>query len=199
MTNESTHERLASLDLLAMAAAWQEQNTSAEWMARENKRIMRKLPEAKLRMSTACFEGIDYPPTRRLDKAMMRQLGTYHCYSCDLQEILKDRRGNRSTIITSQLPPETRHDHIGNPTLANAICNRVLSNVLRIVVEVPRGEGRPRPPRLVRDNTNVASLRPGAPTMPDLDVYGGRNAHFRGACAPTIARCTISAATRPFR
>jgi DNA replication protein DnaC len=36
----------------------------------------------------------------------------------DLLEILEDRYGTRSTIITSQLPPSQYHDYIGEPTLA---------------------------------------------------------------------------------
>src|SRR5882724_12391115 len=34
----------------------------------------------------------------------------------DLLEILEDRYGSRSTIVTSQLPPAQWHDHLGEPT-----------------------------------------------------------------------------------
>jgi DNA replication protein DnaC len=44
----------------------------------------------------------------------------------DLLELLEDRCGARSTIITSQLPPAKWHDHLGDPTMADAICDRVL-------------------------------------------------------------------------
>jgi DNA replication protein DnaC len=37
----------------------------------------------------------------------------------DVLEILEDRYGMRSTIITSQLPPAQWHDYIGEPTLAS--------------------------------------------------------------------------------
>jgi IstB-like ATP binding protein len=43
----------------------------------------------------------------------------------DLLEILDDRDGNRSTIITSQLPIDRWHEHLGDPTLADAILDRV--------------------------------------------------------------------------
>src|SRR5206468_3107247 len=48
----------------------------AEWLARENKRLARALHEAKLKLSEACVEAIDYPARRELDKAVMRQLAT---------------------------------------------------------------------------------------------------------------------------
>src|SRR5262249_54228921 len=40
----------------------------------------------------------------------------------DLLEVLEDRYNHRSTIITSQLPPAKWHDHLADPTLADAIC-----------------------------------------------------------------------------
>jgi DNA replication protein DnaC len=55
----------------------------------------------------------------------------------DLLEILEDRYGTRSTIVTSQLPPTQWHDHIGEPTLADAICDRLLHNAHRLVVKGP--------------------------------------------------------------
>jgi DNA replication protein DnaC len=62
----------------------------------------------------------------------------------DLLEILEDRYGSRSTIVTSQLPPAQWHDHIGEPTLADAICDRLLHNAHRIVLKGParRKEGK---------------------------------------------------------
>ena len=50
----------------------------------------------------------------------------------DLLEILEDRYGTRSTIITSQLPPSTWYEYIGNPTLADAILDRLVHNAHRI-------------------------------------------------------------------
>jgi IstB-like ATP binding protein len=38
----------------------------------------------------------------------------------DLLEIIEDRYGTRSTLVTSQLSPGQWHDHIGEPTLAAA-------------------------------------------------------------------------------
>jgi DNA replication protein DnaC len=44
----------------------------------------------------------------------------------DLLEILEDRYGLRSTLITSQLKHERWHDFLADPTVADAICDRVL-------------------------------------------------------------------------
>ena len=50
----------------------------------------------------------------------------------DLLEIIEDRYGNRSTILTSQLPSKSWHDHVGDPTIADAICDRLLHNAHKI-------------------------------------------------------------------
>jgi len=55
----------------------------------------------------------------------------------DLNEIMDDRYGLRSTVITSQLPTEKWHDHLGDPTTADAICDRILSNAHRIKLTGP--------------------------------------------------------------
>lgn len=44
----------------------------------------------------------------------------------DLLEVLDDRVGARSTVITSQLPVEHWHAYLNDPTLADAILDRVL-------------------------------------------------------------------------
>ncbi len=50
----------------------------------------------------------------------------------DLLELLDDRHGNRSTIVTSQLPVDHWHETIGDPTLADAILDRLIHNAYRI-------------------------------------------------------------------
>jgi len=44
----------------------------------------------------------------------------------DLLEIIEDRHTTRSTIATSQLPVEKWHDAIGDPTLPDAIPDRLV-------------------------------------------------------------------------
>jgi len=50
----------------------------------------------------------------------------------DLLEVLDDRHGRRSTIATSQLPIEEWHGVIGDPTLADAILDRLVHNAYKI-------------------------------------------------------------------
>ena len=50
----------------------------------------------------------------------------------DLLELLDDRHGNRSTIVTSQLPVEHWHEVIGDHTLADAILDRIVHSAYRI-------------------------------------------------------------------
>ena len=55
----------------------------------------------------------------------------------DLLEVMEDRYGSRSTIITSQLPPALWHDYLADPTLADAICDRLVNNAHRIALKGP--------------------------------------------------------------
>ena len=50
----------------------------------------------------------------------------------DLLEILEERYGRRSTVITSQLPVGRWHEIIGDPTYADAILDRLVHNAHRI-------------------------------------------------------------------
>ncbi|HRD02275.1 MAG TPA: IS21-like element helper ATPase IstB [Candidatus Saccharicenans sp.] len=50
----------------------------------------------------------------------------------DLLEILEDRYNARSTIVTSQLPVSNWHEAIGDPTLADAILDRLVHNAYQI-------------------------------------------------------------------
>ncbi len=53
----------------------------------------------------------------------------------DLLEVLDDRVGTRSTLITSQLPLEHWHEYIGDPTLADAILDRLIHSAHKIHLE----------------------------------------------------------------
>ncbi len=236
MLTEPTNEKLQAMRLDAMAATWRDQTgkpdihklafderfgmlVDAEYLHRENKRLATALREAKLRLSSACIEDIEYSPKRELDKGQIRQLatcrwvvehqnilisgatGTGKTYvacalaqqACrkgyraiyrraarlfseltlaradgsytrvlakiaradvlviddfamtpitdaerrDLFEVLDDRHGNRSTIISSQVPPKRFHDYIAEPTHADAICDRLVHSAHKLVLKGP--------------------------------------------------------------
>ncbi len=46
----------------------------------------------------------------------------------DLLEVLEDRYGRSSTVITSQVPTKTWHESLADPTLADSICDRLVHN-----------------------------------------------------------------------
>ena len=53
----------------------------------------------------------------------------------DLLEVLDDRHGCSSTIVTSQLPIEHWHELIANPTIADAILDRLIHNAHRLILK----------------------------------------------------------------
>ena len=55
----------------------------------------------------------------------------------DLLELLDDRYDAGSVIISGQLPPDNWHDYIAEPTLADAICDRVLHRAHKIELHGP--------------------------------------------------------------
>ena len=55
----------------------------------------------------------------------------------DLMEIVEDRYGRGSTLITSQLPVTTWHEVIGEPTLGDAILDRIVHNAYRLDLDGP--------------------------------------------------------------
>ena len=73
--------------------------------------------------------------------------------AADLLEVVEDRHGLRSTIITSQLPVGLWHEALGEPTLADAILDRLVHNAYRIDL---RGDSLRRP-EIVGDGADGAS------------------------------------------
>jgi DNA replication protein DnaC len=55
----------------------------------------------------------------------------------DFLEIIVDRYGMGTTIITSQLPIKEWHEAIDEPTLADAICDRLFHNAYKIELKGP--------------------------------------------------------------
>jgi len=50
----------------------------------------------------------------------------------DLLEILDDRHNRKSTVFTSQLPVDKWHEYLAEPTIADAILDRLVHNAYRL-------------------------------------------------------------------
>ena len=55
----------------------------------------------------------------------------------DLLEILEDRYGSSSTVLTSQVPTKKWHEMLADPTIADAICDRVVHNAHVLALRGP--------------------------------------------------------------
>ena len=231
MLNEHTINQLRSLRLDGMVRAIEDQASSAAATAlgfeerltllvqrevdwRDDRRVARLLKAARLKVSTACVEDINWRASRALDKSLVTALaggdwlrhgqsllitGATGCgktwLACalahqaarsgfsvlytraarlfdelqvahgdgsfarrlaqlakldllviddfaispigaaernDLLEVLDDRVGTRSTLITSQLPVRAWHTYLDDPTLADAILDRVVHSSHKI-------------------------------------------------------------------
>jgi DNA replication protein DnaC len=65
----------------------------------------------------------------------------------DLLEVIEDRSERGSTLVASQLPAKDWHASIGDPNLADGICDRLLHNAHRIDMKGPsmrRTKGDPK-------------------------------------------------------
>jgi DNA replication protein DnaC len=70
------------------------------------------------------------------DLAMARLDGRFNDQQrLDLLEIFEERYRRKSTLITAQLPVAQWHDMIGEPTIADAILDRIIHNAHRIALE----------------------------------------------------------------
>jgi DNA replication protein DnaC len=80
----------------------------------------------------------------------------------DLLEVLEDRHGRRATMITSQLPVAHWHEAIGNPTLADAILDRLVHNAYKITRtgDSMRKRLAPQKPASPRDETTPRGYAP---------------------------------------
>ena len=57
--------------------------------------------------------------------------------SRDLLEVLEDREGRRATVVASQLPVEHWHKWLADPTVADAILDRLVHRSYRLVLKGP--------------------------------------------------------------
>ena len=229
--NEHTLTQLRSLRLDGMVRALEEQATSTAASAlgfderfslvvqrqvswRDERRVARLLKAAKLKVSSACVEDLDWRASRSLDRSLVTALAgsdwlrnaqnllitgatgcgktwlacalAHQAARCDLSvlytragrlfdelqvahgdgsfarrmtqlakldllviddfaispmgapqrndllEVLDDRVGLRSTLITSQLPVKAWHTYLDDPTLADAILDRIVHSSHRL-------------------------------------------------------------------
>lgn len=89
-----------------------------------------------LKLSKA--DGSYISQIRKIEKASLLVLDDFGLEKLDSQsrlsllEILEDRHGLSSTVITSQFPIPAWHEIIGDPTIADAICDRMVNSSYRI-------------------------------------------------------------------
>ena len=91
---------------------------------------------AQLKMAKADSSAIrDLAKIERQDLLILDDFGIQpfdQASRSSLLEIIEDRHGKRSTIITSQLPIKQWYEVIGEKTVADAILDRILHNAQRI-------------------------------------------------------------------
>ena len=91
---------------------------------------------SSLKLSKA--DGTYIGQIKKIEKADLLLLDDFGLEKLDtasrliLLEILEDRHGISSTVITSQFPIPAWHDIIGDPTIADAICDRMANSSYRI-------------------------------------------------------------------
>jgi DNA replication protein DnaC len=235
--NEHTLDQLRRLRLDGMVHAIEEQSTNTAAAAlsfderftllvqreitwRDDQRVARLLKAARLKVSTACIEEINWRANRSLDRALIAALASgdwlRHAQNClitgatgsgktwlacalahqaarsgfsvlytraarlfdelqvahgdgsfarrlaqlarldlividdfalapmsapernDLLELLDDRVGTRSTLITSQLPIKAWHTYLDDPTLADAILDRIVHSSHKIELKTTK-------------------------------------------------------------
>ncbi len=83
--------------------------------------------------------------------------------AADVLEVIEDRAGLHPTIVTSQLPIPLWHEAMGEPTVADAVADRLLQNLHRIELE---GESMRRPAEKERAPQNAARPTRGRQTAP---------------------------------
>ncbi len=98
---------------------------------RRTSRLLDELAQARA-------DGTHFQLLRRLAKAQVLVLDDFGmevltaAQRKDLLEVIEDRYAVSSTIITSQLEPSAWHSVIGDETVADAICDRLVHNAHRV-------------------------------------------------------------------
>jgi DNA replication protein DnaC len=88
----------------------------------------------------------------------------------DLLELLDDRVGCRSTLITSQLPVSGWHEWLTDPTLADAILDRIVHSAHRIVLKGESMRKKTVKPTASASTTNAATERTSSSVEPTVST-----------------------------
>ncbi|MFW2388513.1 MAG: IS21-like element helper ATPase IstB [Polyangiales bacterium] len=113
-----------------------------------------RLPKLFEMMKAARGDGTAPRLLDRLGKTQLLILDDFGLYpmSCDqrrdLMEVIEDRAQRRSTLVTSQLESKVWHDAFGDPTLADAVLDRLVNNAYRLDLEGESMRGNNCPPEL---------------------------------------------------
>jgi len=105
--------------------------------------IYRRMPRLFDELTLAKADGTYAKLLRKLARAQLLILDDLGLGSPsdaqrhDLLEVLEDRYGSRATVVTSQLPRESWHEWLGDPTLADAILDRLVHNAYKIDLTGP--------------------------------------------------------------
>lgn len=89
-------------------------------------------------LKLAKADGSYIKEVNRIQKQDALILDDFGIYPFDSQsrlallEIMEDRHGRSSTVISSQFPVKSWHEIIGEPTIADAICDRIIHSAHRI-------------------------------------------------------------------
>lgn len=97
-------------------------------------RLPRLLPELALAKADGRYSKV-LAGLARVDVLVLDDWGLHpltDAHRRDLLEILEDRYGNRSTVVTSQLPVSSWHQAIGDATLADAVLDRLVHNAYEL-------------------------------------------------------------------
>jgi DNA replication protein DnaC len=105
--------------------------------------LYRRLPRLFQELALARADG-SYPTAlarlARVDCLIIDDWGLGHVTDVqrqDLLEVMEDRDAARSSIITSQLPRDQWHDYLGDPTVADAVLDRLIHNAYTITLKGP--------------------------------------------------------------
>jgi len=106
---------------------------------RDNRSVLyQRLPKLFAELALARGDGRHRKLMKRLGKVRLLILDDWGLQAFaleqrrDLLEIVEERYGRGATLITSQVPVDRWHDIIGEPTIADAILDRIVHNAHRL-------------------------------------------------------------------